>query len=216
MWITESTGNKIARVTPKGVVSEFPIPTPNSHPSAITLAGDGNLWFTEGNGNKIGSVTPAGVVADYPLTSAGASPSAIAAKGALLAFSEPGVNKIGYAYVDEPGSIFEDPVPTPGSSPQAITLGADGAFWFVEYLGNRVARAVFGAIVEYPIPTSASHPRSITATNDGELLFTEQSGGKSGRVQLHPLGDVNGDGSVGVGDVFYLIDFLFAGGPEPK
>ncbi|HKC24188.1 MAG TPA: hypothetical protein VKF32_05575, partial [Thermoanaerobaculia bacterium] len=28
-------------------------------------------------------------------------------------------------------------------------------------------------------------------------------------------GDVNGDGSVSVADVFYLINFLFAGGPAP-
>jgi hypothetical protein len=28
-------------------------------------------------------------------------------------------------------------------------------------------------------------------------------------------GDANGDGSVTVGDVFYLINYLFAGGPAP-
>jgi hypothetical protein len=28
-------------------------------------------------------------------------------------------------------------------------------------------------------------------------------------------GDVNGDGQVNVADVFYLINYLFAGGPAP-
>ena len=30
-----------------------------------------------------------------------------------------------------------------------------------------------------------------------------------------PKGDVNGDGNVDIGDVFYLINYLFAGGPAP-
>jgi parallel beta-helix repeat protein len=37
-----------------------------------------------------------------------------------------------------------------------------------------------------------------------------------GSVELEPEGDVNGDGVVDVADVFYLINFLFAGGPVPK
>jgi CSLREA domain-containing protein len=37
-----------------------------------------------------------------------------------------------------------------------------------------------------------------------------------GAVELEPVGDANGDGSVNVADVFYLINFLFAGGPVPK
>jgi CSLREA domain-containing protein len=37
-----------------------------------------------------------------------------------------------------------------------------------------------------------------------------------GAVELEPEGDVNGDGTVNVADVFYLINFLFAGGPIPK
>jgi hypothetical protein len=37
-----------------------------------------------------------------------------------------------------------------------------------------------------------------------------------GATELEPVGDVNGDGSVTVVDVFYLINFLFAGGPAPS
>jgi hypothetical protein len=36
-----------------------------------------------------------------------------------------------------------------------------------------------------------------------------------GAVERRPGGDVNGDGSFNVADVFYLINFLFAGGPPP-
>jgi hypothetical protein len=37
----------------------------------------------------------------------------------------------------------------------------------------------------------------------------------AGAYERGPCGDVNGDGSVNVGDVFFLINFLFAGGPVP-
>jgi hypothetical protein len=36
-----------------------------------------------------------------------------------------------------------------------------------------------------------------------------------GATELEPVGDVNGDGSVTVLDVFSLINFLFAGGAVP-
>ena len=36
-----------------------------------------------------------------------------------------------------------------------------------------------------------------------------------GAVEVEPVGDVNGDGVVNVADVFYAINYLFAGGPTP-
>ncbi len=46
---------------PAGQVREFPLPTANSAPGAITAGPDGALWFTEGAGNRIGRITPGGV-----------------------------------------------------------------------------------------------------------------------------------------------------------
>jgi hypothetical protein len=36
-----------------------------------------------------------------------------------------------------------------------------------------------------------------------------------GAVEIEPIGDANGDGVVNVADVFYVLNFLFAGGPAP-
>jgi virginiamycin B lyase len=58
LWFTEHSGNKIGRITPAGVITEFPIPTRRSGPFGITAGPDGNLWFTETNGNKIGAFDP--------------------------------------------------------------------------------------------------------------------------------------------------------------
>src|SRR6266700_3918680 len=45
LWFTESTGNKIGKITPTGTITEYPIPTTNSGPLGITSGLDGNLWF---------------------------------------------------------------------------------------------------------------------------------------------------------------------------
>src|SRR5438477_438530 len=50
-WFTDDAGNKIARITPAGTFTEFPIPTANSGSFEITFGPDGNLWFTESAGN---------------------------------------------------------------------------------------------------------------------------------------------------------------------
>ena len=48
LWFTEFVGDRIGRITPAGVVTEFSAGiTPSSDPHGITAGPDGNLWFTE-------------------------------------------------------------------------------------------------------------------------------------------------------------------------
>jgi hypothetical protein len=42
--------------TSNNTITEYSIPTANSHPYGITAGPDGNLWFTESNGNQIGRI----------------------------------------------------------------------------------------------------------------------------------------------------------------
>jgi len=59
LWLTELDANKIARLSPSnGTVIEYPVPTPDSQPSAITAGPDGNIWFTEYRVGRIGRLTP--------------------------------------------------------------------------------------------------------------------------------------------------------------
>ena len=48
IWFTEATGDSVARMTPDGVFTEFPLPTPSAAPKGITAGPDGNLWLIEG------------------------------------------------------------------------------------------------------------------------------------------------------------------------
>lgn len=62
LWITlNGSPDKIARVTPTGVITIFPL-TANGVIGGITSGPDGNLWFTEAQAGKIGRITPAGAV----------------------------------------------------------------------------------------------------------------------------------------------------------
>ena len=215
-WFTEFDGNKIGRINPDGSLSEFTVPTAGSGPSGITLGGDGNIWFTEFNGNKVGRVTPKGVFHEIALGTAGACPTEIASSGSQIAVVEVALGQI--AFINIQGELeIDQPIPTPGAAPQGIAYGSDGAFWFVEYYGNKIGRAQSGSpITEFPITTPGSGPRTITAGPDGGLWFTMQNRQAVGHVVLHLAGDLNADGVIDVADVFYLIDYLFAGGPVPQ
>ena len=60
IWFTE--GQKIARITPAGALTEFPVPPPDVF---ITAGPDGNLWFVADS--LIGRITPSGAVTLFPL-----------------------------------------------------------------------------------------------------------------------------------------------------
>ena len=220
MWFTENTGNKIGRITPGGGVWESPaIPTGSSHPEGIALGPDGNLWFVETTGNNYARITPEGTITEYPLKTAGASPEGIAISAyGVVAITEPGINKIAFANIGDTATLpAELSIPTSSSSPRGIVFGPDGGFWFVEYQTSRIGRAWNQniPIQELTIPTAGSHPRQIVVGSRNDLWFTESTG-RLGHILLHPPGDPNGDGHVDVADVFYVINYLFAGGAAPK
>ena len=47
LWFTETSGNKIGRISPSGTITEFPVPTAKSGPAGSRAGPDGNLWFTD-------------------------------------------------------------------------------------------------------------------------------------------------------------------------
>jgi len=66
MWFTEFRADKIGRITPSGIVTEYDVPTPNAYPSGIAGppqlgcpgSAHGYLWFTEaGNSPAVARLT---------------------------------------------------------------------------------------------------------------------------------------------------------------
>src|SRR5262245_44006414 len=64
LWFTEQAGNKIGRITPAGIITEFVIST-YFGPAGITAGPDGNLWFVGYGG--IGRITLSGVPTKFAL-----------------------------------------------------------------------------------------------------------------------------------------------------
>ena len=181
LWFTEMVG-KIGRITPAGVITEFPIPTAGSFPQSIAGGPDGALWFTENGKNKIGRVTTDGDFTEFPIPTANSGPFGIAAgPDGNLWFTEDQGNQLGR--ITTAGVITEFPIATAGAVPHGIAAGPDGNLWFTERGKNKVGRmSTSGVFDDFPIPTSDTFPEGITAGPDGNLWFTENAGHKIGRV----------------------------------
>jgi hypothetical protein len=140
---TENLGNKIGRITTSGILTEYPVPTPNSVPDGIASGPDGALWFTEHDVDKIGRITTAGVITEYAIASS-TGPTSITAlpDGALWFTLESGRNGLGR--ITTSGLVTEYPVPHPfhpGSSLNGIAAGPDHMAWFTDAGHNAIGQA---------------------------------------------------------------------------
>jgi streptogramin lyase len=216
IWFTEWAGNKIASFDPATVMfNEIPLAVAGSHPAGIAVSGQFSIAFVENTGNKIGFVTTStGALAEVPIPVVSAFPLDLVASSEGIYFTEGGLNKIGYMDFEE-GNFSHTSIPTADSAPQSIALGPDGAYWFTEGAKDQIGRLGSGGITELPIPTVSAAAKGIVRGFRGELWFTAEGAGSLGKIELVVPGDVNGDGSLDVSDVFYLINFLFASGPPP-
>jgi len=167
----------IARMTPDGVITEFPTPAADAGFFGIAAGPDGNIWFTESDGNKIGRMTTAGVLSEFPIPTADSFPLGITAgPDGNLWFTEPRGNSIGRITTD--GVVTgEFPIPTPVSNPGDITAGPDGALWFTEQRTGKVGRITTqGTIFEITVPNADSFMSflsfGIVTGPDGNLWFS--------------------------------------------
>ena len=140
IWFTEFGGNKIGRIDPRGILAhEYVIPTPNSGPTGITAAQNGQgapfaVWFTEVNANQIGRITEDGQILEIPIPTPDSGPVGISSDGSgAVWFAESRGNKI--ARVNPDNTITEFPLPTPAAGPTAILEN-----WIVESDANRIGR----------------------------------------------------------------------------
>jgi virginiamycin B lyase len=172
MDTNNSTGSKIGRITPSGVVTEFPIPQAQNMQSQglvnfyqnITAGPNGNIWYTAERVNTttgikagvIGQVSPSGGVQVYNLPAAprNSNPRSTGSGGLLSV---------------------------------AITAGPDGNVWFTSFqAGGHAAIGKItpsGRITQYALPSIkpvgakySDISTSITSGPDGNLWFNlEQS-----------------------------------------
>ena len=191
LWFTEPNVAKIGRITPKGTITEFTLPT-DSKANSITAGPDGNLWFVDGDHGKIGRMSPAdGIITEFQEDGV---VSITAGPDGNLWFTASNA-KIGR--ISPAGAITEFNLPSSSTgaftsrtaSPMSIVAGSDGNLWFTEFPNSeKIGRITLqGATAEFLVPAKSSMPLGIAAGPDGNLWFTESLAG-IGRVT--PEGEI--------------------------
>jgi streptogramin lyase len=209
LWFDDFGGNKIGRITPRGVVTEFPLSShpenpKGSGPYGVAVGRDGAVWFTELMGMRIGRITVDGRITEYKLPGVNHVPGDIVAGGdGALWFTESTQNLLGRITVD--GRITEYSLPHTPCNTAGVTgsndvgvcavgdlvAGPDGGVWFTEGWRGALGRIdASGHITEYPVPrlskSDSGAPQQLTLGPDCALWFTYGVG--IGRVQPFPTG----------------------------
>lgn len=185
VWFTEELSQRVGRITPAGVVTEFAVP--GQVLAGIATGPDGNLWIVDSAGtifkmNPAGSILatfavphPADCVDDHQLSQIVAGPDA------ALWFTDEACSRV--YRITTAGAITDFPVrPLDYTRPNAITVGPDGNLWFTEFGGDADSRISIGRLTpggmlsEFKAPAVDMVPTSITAGPDGNLWFTDVSG----------------------------------------
>jgi len=143
IWAAESNAGSgpalIARITPLGGLTEFPVATPGDLDD-LTAGPDGAVWFTDSGRNEIGRISTAGAITKFAVPTPASGPDGITAgPDGNLWFTERLASKVGW--VTPAGVVNELVCPlAPGSGPTSITTGSDRNIWLTETATGKVAR----------------------------------------------------------------------------
>ncbi len=156
LWFSEAINTspynvtgRIARITPAGVITEFPIPSQFNSPDGITTGPDHALWFN-GFGGQIGRISLTGHVTLFPVSAAAQSGGGgfaitLGPDHNLWFTEQRGV----VGRITPTGHITEYPLPS-NFGAYGITVGPDHNLWFGSPNIGRITTT--GAITLYPSP----------------------------------------------------------------
>jgi virginiamycin B lyase len=181
LWYTDNAIPQIARMTPAGRVTVYPVPMTGVATSGITVGPDGALWFTvtdfgySGIGSTptaIGRLTVGGKMKLYPLPTGSSPFGLVFGPAGAVWYTDPNSNSIGRLTLD--GAVVRFPIPTQGSNPLGIAVGGDGNLWFTENVTGGIGRVnpTTGVITEFPAPNPTA---GITRGPDGNIWFADFS-----------------------------------------
>jgi virginiamycin B lyase len=121
--------SSIIRMTVKGAVQAFPIPSGDATSTdGMALGSDGNVWFAEFN--HIAKITPSGKITEFaypPGYSTNQYGGVTTGSDGNVWFAESSNNAIGRV-VPSTGKVTMFPIPT--CTPAAVVLGNDKNVWF--------------------------------------------------------------------------------------
>jgi virginiamycin B lyase len=181
-----SAGDRIVRIGANGSVDQFSLPDPDAANAGwLTWPGGDVVWFADRGTGRLGTVDGHGHVVEYQvpnaLTGDSASPNGQVVVDGIVWFTDPPTNRIG-RLDPATGQFTMFSVPTADSWPLGIAEGPDGALWFTERQGDKVARmSTNGTFTEWSLLPGA-FPNRIVTGPDGALWFTELRTSQIGRI----------------------------------
>jgi streptogramin lyase len=181
IWFVDDP-NKLGRVTPAGVVTEFTVP----HTGSIAVGPDDNLWMAATDG-WVMKISPAGVVNSFRVPGADGGGITAGPDGNIW-FTEDETRAIGR--MSTQGVLLNEfPITNPNGAPRSIVSGPDGNLWFLDDSpqGSAIGRiTTSGTVTEFPMVRSNEGNQlsltSIVVGPDQNLWFTEAMGGQMGRI----------------------------------
>lgn len=173
IYFTERFTNKIGLLRPDGSIKEYSLPTKGGYALGVDIDSKGNIWFAERYGNRIGWMTPEGKITEIELPEKDSEPRTVFVDSKdRVWYTARVANEIGY-YDSKIKRLVRLTIPTKLARPAGIAETTDGTIYFVEMVGNKVAKVVGNQIIEYNIPTPFSAPFKIVPDHDGYLWFTQ-------------------------------------------
>lgn len=169
VWFTEGNHNKIGKVTPAGVVTEYDLPNSGANPLGIAAGPDGNLWYVYNNTPKIGRISPDGVITEFPKSGSPGGRGIAAGPDGNMWFTTDGA----VGRITTQGVVTLFPLQD-GATSLSITAGRDGNVWFTAFnnqVGSVRRITPAGTITTFPSAHVAN--RNLTPGPDGNLWFSE-------------------------------------------
>jgi streptogramin lyase len=178
MWFTESGGQRVARITPQGAVTEFGFR--RAFPDDITLGSDGAVWFTLGPDGMIGRITPDGQILGVRFDAFDAAGGITNGPDGNIWFTDQTGAKVWRLDLVS-HKLTSFPVPA-ASFLTDITTGPDGNLWFTDVgLGTVDRMTPQGTVTEFG-GGSLESPFAIAAGPDGNVWFTERFAGRVDKI----------------------------------
>ena len=182
MWVTEQ--HAIARITPAGDVTEFPLPPELSYPAGIIAASDGRLWFTSSFKSALGAMTTDGSATVYPLPTSTIGQVLVDRGDGTIWYTGVLAYVVGSLEIAGSASTVTY-IPSTNTTPDGIAVGPDNQLYFTESgdraskigrinaIGDPISEVLFGANVNVGL---------IVRGPDNNMWFTEVDASKIGRL----------------------------------
>lgn len=202
MWFVEGDKNKIGRITPAGVITEYNLPAQTVVDTTVNdldVDATGQVWVAWDSGWKISRVDPANLTATtftYSNPYAEEIRVGPSATWATMHFDEDGIVRI-------TGNTDNWDANAPECD-NALGRGRDGLMWCQDFDKLIQVNAAGSGGVSYPLPSDATYPYSVATGPTGKIWFGRSSSGtwftSPGDGNVGWVGDNNQVGTIRTGD----------------